>query len=56
MNELLEAALTFVGAEFVPTLLALLAAAAREPMTWGVVAVAVVAHRAWRRLDNAPRP
>lgn len=56
MNELMQATLTFVGAELTPTLLALLAAAAGEPMTWGVLAAALAARSAWRLLNGEPRP
>jgi hypothetical protein len=37
-----ELAVEFVRDEFVPTLLALAAAALREPMTWGVVGAALL--------------
>ena len=37
-NVLHDMALAFLVEEFVPTLLALAAAALREPMTWGVLA------------------
>jgi hypothetical protein len=42
-NILHDMAIEFIVDEFVPTLLALAAAALREPMTWGVIGAAVVA-------------
>jgi hypothetical protein len=46
-NILHDMAIEFIVDDFVPTLLALAAAALREPMTWGVIGAAAVA--AWLR-------
>jgi hypothetical protein len=42
----------FVTAELLPTLAALAAAAAREPLTWAVVAAGATGRAAWRRLTD----
>jgi hypothetical protein len=55
-NILHDMAVEFVVEEFVPTLLALAAAALREPMTWGVIgAAALISLLRRHRTSRQPR-
>ena len=53
-NLLRDIAIEFVVDEFVPTLMALAAAALREPLTWGVIVAAAIPPLL-RRLRTARR-
>jgi len=53
-NILHDMAMEFILDEFVPTMVALAAAALREPMTWGVVGAAVVLALLRRARVNKP--
>jgi hypothetical protein len=53
MFEAAHAIAAFVAGELLPTLAALGAAAAREPLTWSVIAAGVIGRAGWRRLAQA---
>lgn len=50
MNDLAHQTATFVVGEFLPTMAALAMAAGREPLTWGVIALATFV---WLRARRA---
>jgi hypothetical protein len=54
-NLLHDMAIEFLVEEFVPTLLALAAAALREPMTWGVLAALALPSLLRHRRQTARR-
>jgi hypothetical protein len=52
MDTLVTQAGDFVTGELLPTLAALVAAAAREPLTWAVLATGAAGHAAWQRWNH----